>query len=281
MDYLAQLNMVADLSIENMKPNEFAVYMRMLFFNNTLHWKEWFSITYERLGRMAGISNKDTIATAINNLEQNGYIEVERLGKRQGNRYRIIPLYCTDFSNNFGLKAVQNPDKSQTKAGQNPDKSRTKPPPLIRREEIRGDSSITTDLLTNPEGDERDSLTPSEEQVKSAFESTFHPLTKLEELDALKAYTGDYGSKAVLRAIEAASRSKKEPGDRLRLSPKYLLPILQHQDEKSISPQAQFSTVVKNPDMSWIPNYTQKYTRDEVRDMMRKAGMRVMSDDKA
>lgn len=225
MDYLAQLNAVADLSVENMRPNEFAVYMRMLFFNNGLHWKEWFSITYERLSHLTGISSKDTIATAINSLEQNGYLEVKRLGKRQGNRYRIIPLYIQDFM----LKAEQNPAKSRTKDGQKAEKSRTKHPPLLRQEESRQEesSSTTTDFLTNSPYEVQGGLTPAEEQVRSAFESTFHPLTKLEELDTLKALAGDYGSKAVLKAIEKASGSVKEPIKRRNLSPRYLLSILQ------------------------------------------------------
>ncbi|MBO6290979.1 MAG: hypothetical protein J6N51_01785, partial [Selenomonas sp.] len=92
------------------------------------------------------------------------------------------------------------------------------------------------------------------EQVKSAFENTFHPLTKLEDLDMLKAYVGDYGAKSVIRAINAASKSKSNSSDRARLSPRYLLPILQREDEEQSVPTAE--TVVKNPDLSWIPKYT-------------------------
>ena len=114
MDYLAQLNAIADLSMENMTPNDFAVYMRMLFLNNTLHWKKWFSITYERLSHLTGISSKHTIATAINRLEQNGYIQIERLGNRRGNRYKIVPLYGA----NFAPKAEQKGNNNGTKGEQ-------------------------------------------------------------------------------------------------------------------------------------------------------------------
>ena len=224
MDYLSQLNAVADLSVENMTPNDFAVYMRMLFFNNTLHWKEWFSITYERLCHLTGINSKHTIATALNSLEQNGYIQVKRLGKRQGNKYKIVPLYSSDYA----LKAEQKRNINGTKTEQKGNEGGTKPAPLIKREESKREkSSTTSDFLTNSSYEIQGGLTPAEEQVRSAFESTFHPLTKLEELDILRALAGDYGSKAVLKAIEKASGSVKENIKRRNLSPRYLLSILQ------------------------------------------------------
>ena len=240
MDYLAQLNAVADLSMENMTPNDFAVYMRMLFLNNTLHWKEWFSVTYERLERMTGISSKHTIATAINRLEQNGYIQIERLGNRRGNMYKIVPLYGANFA---------------PKAEQKRNNNGTKPAPLIRVDESKREesSSTATDLLTNSPSEEWGGLTPAEEKVKSAFEETFHPLTKLEDLDA--AYTGEYGSKQVLEAIKRAERSVKDAGKRLRLSPRYLLAILQSGEcsKVTVLPGAGHQS---EPDTSWIPKYT-------------------------
>ena len=81
--------------------------------------------------------------------------------------------------------------------------------------------------MTNSSYEIQGGLTPAEAQVRSAFETTFHPLTQLEELESLRAYTGDYGSKAVLRAIEKASGSVKESIKRRNLSPRYLLSILQ------------------------------------------------------
>lgn len=219
MDYLAQLNAVADLSVENMTPNDFAVYMRMLFFNNTLHWKEWFSITYERLCHLTGINSKHTIATALNSLEQNGYIQVKRQGKRQGNKYKIVPLYSSDYA----LKAEQKRNINGTKKEQKRNINGTKPAPLIKREETRQEESSNTssDLLTfNSPG-----LTPAEEQVKSVFERDFHPLTKLSDLDKLKALTGDYGAKPMLRAMESVAK-RMDTGKRQHLSPGYFVPML-------------------------------------------------------
>lgn len=253
MDYLAQLNAIADLSMENMTPNDFAVYMRMLFLNNTLHWKEWFSVTYERLERMTGISSKHTIATAINRLEQNGYIQIERLGNRRGNRYKIVPLYGA----NFAPKAEQKGNNNGTKAEQKGNNSGTKPAPLVRVDESKREESSTTatDLLTNSPSEEWGGLTPAEEKVKSAFEGTFHPLTKLEDLDALRAYTGDYGAIAVTDAIAKADKSVKDQGRRLRLSPRYLLTILQDKGSGKVAVLPGAGHVSK-PDNSWIPKYT-------------------------
>ena len=222
MDYLSQLNAVADLSVENMTPNDFAVYMRMLFFNNTLHWKEWFSITYERLCHLTGINSKHTIATALNSLEQNGYIQVKRLGKRQGNKYKIVPLYSFDYA----LKAEQKRNINGTKGEQKRNEGGTKPAPLIKREESKREkSSTTSDFLTNSSYEIQGGLTPAEEQVRSAFEDTFHPLTKLEELESLRALTGDYGAKSVLRAMRSVAE-RMDVAKKQRLSPKYFLPML-------------------------------------------------------
>lgn len=258
MDYLSQLNAVADLSVENMTPNDFAVYMRMLFFNNTLHWKEWFSITYERLCHLTGINSKHTIATALNSLEQNGYIEVKRLGKRQGNKYKIVPLYSSDYA----LKAEQKRNINGTKTEQKRNKNGTKAEPLIRLDKTRLDETTisSSDYLTNIEGENQGNLTPAEEKAKAAFEQTFHPLTKLKELDALKAYVGDYGVKSVLWAIEEAGKSKQDTGDRVRLSPKYLLPILKRRHDTVES--------VKEPDMDWQQGFP---TQEEQEAHMRRA----------
>ena len=91
--------------------------------------------------------------------------------------------------------------------------------------------------------------------MKSAFEGTFHPLTKMEDLDALCAYTGEYGSKQVLEAIKRAERSVKDAGKRLRLSPRYLLAILQSGECSKVTVLPGAGPVSK-PDNSWIPKYS-------------------------
>lgn len=135
---------------------------------------------------------------------------------------------------------------------------------------VRYTNTYITNTNTNSSVDmsSREKLNPAEEKAKLEFESKFHALTKLDELETIKAYVGDYGVKSVLRAIDAASKSKVESWDRARLSPKYLLPILQREDEKASSPSKENAVpTVSAPDMSWIPHYA---TDEENRELGRR-----------
>lgn len=252
MDYLAQLNAFADCSVEILRPNEFCVYMNMLFLNNKLHWKEWFSVTCERLSVMTGI-NARTISEIVNSLSQKGYIEIRKNPGKRPNSYRIIPLYGENFAGNPAEKLP----KTCQKPADNLPKTCEKDRPIVRREESKREegSTTVTDLLTNSPSEEWGGLTPAEKKVKSAFEGTFHPLTKLEDLDALRAYTGDYGAIAVTDAIAKADKSVKDQGRRLRLSPRYLLTILQDKGSGKVTVLPGAGHVSK-PDNSWIPKYT-------------------------
>ena len=230
MDYLAQLNAFADYSTENLRPNEFCVYMNLLFVNNKLHWKEWFSITCDRLSVMTGISPR-TISEILNGLRQKGYIEIMKYPGKRINKYRIIPLYGEVAS---GYPADKLPKTCRNVADKLP-KTCRKPAAVIRQEETRIDKSKSnnTDLLTNSTYEDERKLTPAEERVRGAFECHFHLLTKLEDLDALKAYTGDYGDSMVVWAIERVSEKVQDSTKRQRLSPRYLLPVLQEESAKS------------------------------------------------
>lgn len=130
-------------------------------------------------------------------------------------------------------------------------------------------NTYITNTNTNSSGDmtSQEKLNPAEEKAKLEFESKFHALTKLEDLETIKAYVGEYGVKSVLRAIDAASKSKVESWDRTRLSPKYLLPILQREDEKAAAPSRESVVpTVSKPDLSWIPRYA---TDEENRELGR------------
>ena len=212
MKALSQLCAFHKRKCGELTPSEVAVYLELFMISNNENWKEWCSAPRSYLSAMTGISSSNTIARAINNLEQKGYIKVKRGKTKQPNMYSIVPLYAEN-----GTITEQKRNKKRTKTGRSNrvDKSRQEK------------SSTTTDFLTNSPYEVQGEPTPAEEQVRSAFEGTFHPLTKLEELDTLKALAGDYGSKAVLKAIEKASGSVKEPIKRRNLSPRYLLSILQ------------------------------------------------------
>ena len=68
--------------------------------------------------------------------------------------------------------------------------------------------------------------------MRSAFETHFRPITKLEELDTLRAFAGDYGSRLVVWAIERVSERVQDASKRRRISPRYLLPLLQEESAK-------------------------------------------------
>ena len=79
------------------------------------------------------------------------------------------------------------------------------------------------------------SLSPILEEIKTKWESTFHPLMKADELETLEAYIQDYGRMGVLNAIETAGKRKNL--NRATLSPRYLLPILKNPTSKPEEPR--------------------------------------------
>lgn len=224
MNPLSQLCAFNRKKVGDLGANEIAVYLQLFMINNDNNWQEWFPAPRGLLSAMTGISSSNTIARAINHLEQKGYIRVKRGKTKQPNIYSIIPLFSSNSStdgtnteqirNNNGTNAEQKGNNNGTKTGRNK-----------RIDKNREDELL---LGAYAHEDPPENLTPAEEEVKSAFEGTFHPLTKLEELDALRAYTGEYGSRAVVEAIKRADKSIKDPGKRLHLSPRYLLPVLQN-----------------------------------------------------
>lgn len=252
MKALSQLCAFHKKKCGDLTPSEVAVYLELFMINNNDDWQEWFSAPRSYLTAMTGIGSSNTIARAINNLEQKGYIRVKRGKTKQANLYSIVPLYAEN-----GTKAEQKENNNGTIKEQKENKSGTKTGHSNRvdKSSVDESSSNTIDLLTNPPSEEWGGLTPAEEKVKSAFEETFHPLTKLEDLDALRAYTGDYGAIAVTDAIAKADKSVKDQGRRLRLSPRYLLTILQDKGSGKVAVLPGAGPVSK-PDNSWIPRYT-------------------------
>lgn len=79
------------------------------------------------------------------------------------------------------------------------------------------------------------SLPPAIDEIKQAFEQSFHPIFKATEIDALSAYIDDYGRMGVLNAIETAG--KRKDLNRATLSPRYLLPILKNPTSKPEEPR--------------------------------------------
>lgn len=213
---LSQLRAFYERKKGELKPNEIAVYMELFMLNNDRRWEEWFPVTMSYLSALTGINSSNTVSRIINSLEQKGYIKVRRGKKKQPNSYSLVKLYTSNFEGQTEYKQNTNGTQMEYKRNINGTQMGD-----IIRVDIEKSSNTTSDLLTfgTPE------MTPAEEQVKSAFERDFHPLTKLEDLEKLKALTGDYGAKSMLRAMESVA-GKMDIGRRQRLSPSYFLPML-------------------------------------------------------
>ena len=86
------------------------------------------------------------------------------------------------------------------------------------------------------------SFSTSLEEIKTKWESTFHPLMKADEIETLEAYIQDYGRMGVLNAIETAGKRKNL--NRATLSPRYLLPILKNPTSKPEEPRRNVIPVI-------------------------------------
>jgi hypothetical protein len=243
IQFMTVLKAYTDSSVE-LSVTEQVLWFRLFLINNKAGWAEWFGATNRRLLLETGIKSEKTLIAARNALKQKGFIDFVAGKKGQPTKYTVMVTVKNTVNGTNTVTSTVNPTVKTTVN------------PTVKTTDIKDYRQETRDYSSKPDllTFEKPGLSPAEEQVKSAFENTFHPLTKLEDLDMLKAYVGGYGAKSVIRAINAASKSKSNSSDRVRLSPRYLLPILQREDEEQSAPTAE--TVVKNPDMSWIPKYT-------------------------
>lgn len=199
MDYLAQLKALDEhTSVENLPVNAFAVYVKMLFLNNRLHWREWFAVTYDRLCVETGINSKHTIKTVLNTLEQKGFIAVKRGKKKEANSYKIIPLYGAKFAPQTEHKGNTKGTKKGTQAEQKGNTKGTQTGCIIRPDETRQDEDQTAAAAVHEKDNEST-------KVFSAFSDNIHPITGIIERDRLAELVGSYGEKWVLAAIEEAA----------------------------------------------------------------------------
>jgi len=241
---------------EQLTVNERCLYITLLWYWNELARPEWFTLTDAQLESLSGV-NKKTVSNIRNKFRQNGLLEVKAGKKKTPTQYKLTEVFCLIGT----LKMAQEWRSDGAVMAQEWRSDGAVMVSLNREEKSKEENNNNPDLLTNDLLTNSRELTPAEEQVKSAFESTFHPLTKLDELDMLKAYTGDYGAKAVLRAIKAADKAKRETWDRERLSPAYLLPILRQAEEQQTQQEQQTAPKEPPPNPWWTPR---KRTPEEI-----------------
>ena len=97
MKFIQQLVCFEEKSRKVLTPNAIAVYFHLFMVNNRCGWREWFTQTDYFICEAVGISRRESILRAINLLEKEGFIEIERGGAHKPTKYRIIPLFNSAF----------------------------------------------------------------------------------------------------------------------------------------------------------------------------------------
>ena len=171
--------------------------------------------------KLADITNtpEDTVIVAMSLFKKTGLVEVMENGA----------LYLSQLQDMVGSESSWAKKKREQRLtkGQSEDNV----PQMSDRER---DRDRDRDKSKEIEKDVS-SLSPILEEIKTKWESTFHPLMKADELETLEAYIQDYGRMGVLNAIETAGKRKNL--NRATLSPRYLLPILKNPTSKPEEPR--------------------------------------------
>lgn len=177
----------------------------------------------------------DTVVVAMKLLQQIGYVEVmddgtfymTQLEKMVGSETRWAEYKRKKKLENVQSLSNESPTQSLENVLQEnkSNKSiRDKENKRIEDREINLDSKNTSSSFSSSLG-----------EIKTKWESTFHPLMKAGDLETLDAYIQDYGRMGVINAIETAGKRKNL--NRATLSPRYLLPILKNPTSKPEEPR--------------------------------------------
>lgn len=216
MNYLEQLNAFADYSEENLNPMEVAVYMRLMFMNNQLHWKEWFSISYRRLALKLNIQTDMTIKNAINSLKQKGYIKIKPGKGATPNQYSIVKLYTLKNE----VQSIQNQSINNPKSIQDQSEINPKTLSIIKQDKTRQDETKTPAAA--------DAGDPNFGEVVSAFSDNIHPVSGTIELETLGELYDRYGKEWLLCAVREAALNHAR-------SVKYLITILERWEREGFN----------------------------------------------
>ncbi len=96
MTYLDRLNLFWQFAeAETLSSNQIALYMGLLYINNSCFWTEWFSVTNSRIEHLTGIRGK-TIYNVKNQLKQLNLIDYREVGKNKPCKYTILSM--ADFT---------------------------------------------------------------------------------------------------------------------------------------------------------------------------------------
>ena len=97
-DYIKQWNSFLNTSLETLSCTEFAIYARLFQINNEQGRNEWFRAKYSVLAYFTGLSLK-SVSTAINSLQQKGFIEVCKGKKGAPSEFKLVILYENKVEN--------------------------------------------------------------------------------------------------------------------------------------------------------------------------------------
>ena len=170
---------------------------------------------------MFGTDKIDSVRSALKELEKQGYVRAIRVrddkGMLRGTEYTVMEKPIVDNPTLdkpiLDKPILGNPTQLSTKEESTKEVSK----------EERSKEGVTA------------SFSSSLREIKTKWESTFHPLIKAGDLETLDAYIQDYGRMGVLNAIETAGKRKNL--NRATLSPRYLLPILKNPTSKPEEPR--------------------------------------------
>ena len=96
MTYLDRLNLFWQFAeAETLSANQIALYMGLLYINNSCFWTEWFSVANSRIEHLTGLRGK-TIYNVKNQLKQLNLIDYREVGKNKPCKYTILSI--ADFT---------------------------------------------------------------------------------------------------------------------------------------------------------------------------------------
>ena len=81
-------------SVEGMNAGEQLVYFNLLWLNNVLRWKEWFTCSDRQLQELTTIKNKQAITSAKNSLKQKGWIDFKKKDKST----TLYKMTCPEYT---------------------------------------------------------------------------------------------------------------------------------------------------------------------------------------
>ena len=166
-------------SVEGMNAGEQLVYFNLLWLNNVLRWKEWFTCSDRQLQELTTIKNKQAITSAKNSLKQKGWIDFKKKDKST----TLYKMTCPEYT-------VKNraDDRADDRA-------------LSRLDKTRLDKTKNAAATRTREGNSELG------EVVQTFENNIHPVAGKIEQDALVDLTDEYGALWVTEAIKEAALS--------------------------------------------------------------------------